>query len=92
MLLDKELITEAIVDNLLSWRHSGFSARGAVRVEDRAGAGRLGLDMIRCPVVLERLTWEEDTGEVVYRDRAGRSIGGLPGSGRAGRSAAFDPA
>jgi len=39
MLLEKELITEAIVDNLLSWRHSGFSAHGAVRVEDRAGAG-----------------------------------------------------
>jgi len=35
MLLEKELITEAIVDNLLSWRHSGFSAHGAVRVEDR---------------------------------------------------------
>ncbi len=35
MLLGKELITEAVVDNLLSWRHSGFSAHGAVRVEDR---------------------------------------------------------
>ncbi len=41
MLLDKELITEAIVDNLLSWRHSGFSVHGAVRVEDRQGAVRL---------------------------------------------------
>ena len=38
MLLEKELITEAIVDNLLSWPHSGFSAHVAVRVEDRAGA------------------------------------------------------
>ena len=27
--------TEAIVDNLLSWRHRGFSAHGAVRVDDR---------------------------------------------------------
>ncbi len=30
MLLHKELISEAIVDSLLSWRHSGFSAHGAV--------------------------------------------------------------
>ncbi len=28
MLLGKKLITEAVVDNLLSWRHSGFSAHG----------------------------------------------------------------
>ena len=35
MLLGKELITEAVVDNLLSWSHSGFSAHGGVRVEDR---------------------------------------------------------
>ena len=35
MLLRKELITEAIVDNLFSWRHSGFSIHGAVRVDDR---------------------------------------------------------
>ena len=75
MLLEKELITEAIVNNLLSWRHSGFSAHGAVRVEDRAGAGRLGRYMIRCPVVLKRLTWEEDTGEVVYRGRPSRRAG-----------------
>ena len=34
MLLKRELINEAVVDNLLSWRHSGFWAHGAVRVED----------------------------------------------------------
>ena len=38
----KELITEAVVDNLLSWRHSGFSAHDAVRVEDRQVSVRLG--------------------------------------------------
>ena len=50
ILLEKELISEAIVDCLLSWRHSGFSAHGAVRVEDRQGAVRLGRYMIRCPM------------------------------------------
>lgn len=38
MLLGKEPITETLVDNLLSWRHGGFSAHGAARVEDRQGA------------------------------------------------------
>jgi len=43
-------ITQAIIDNLLTWRHSGFSAHGAVRVEDRQGAVRLGRYMIHCPI------------------------------------------
>jgi len=60
MLLEKQLINEAVVDNLLSWRHSGFSAHGAVRVEDRKGAVRLGRYMIRCPIVLKRLQWDQE--------------------------------
>lgn len=31
MLLGKELITEAVVDNVLSWRHSGSSAHSRAR-------------------------------------------------------------
>jgi hypothetical protein len=38
--LDKGLIGEETVRNLLAWRHSGFSAHGTVRVEDRQGAAR----------------------------------------------------
>jgi Tol biopolymer transport system component len=63
-LLDKELISEAVVDNLLSWRHRGFSAHGAVFVQDREGAVRLGRYMIRCPIVLERLAWDDGAGQV----------------------------
>jgi hypothetical protein len=75
MLLGKELISEAVVDNLLSWRHSGFSAHGAVRVEDRQGAVRLGRYMIRCPIALKRLRWDKQTAEVLYRGRPGRPGG-----------------
>ena len=50
MLMDKGLIGEETVRNLLTWRHSGFSVHGAVRVEGRQGAARLGRYMIRCPV------------------------------------------
>ena len=42
-----EEITEPVVDNLLSWRHSVFSAHGAVRVEERKGAVRLGSSRTR---------------------------------------------
>ncbi len=73
LLTDKGLISQEVVDNLLSWRHSGFSVHGEVRVADRGAAGRLGRYMIRCPVVLERLSLDEDTGEVIYRTRPSRA-------------------
>jgi len=82
MLLGKELITEAIVENLLSWRHSGFSVHGAVRVEDRQGAVRLGRYMIRCPIVLKRLSWHADTGDVHYSGRPSRRAGPDGGEAR----------
>ncbi len=42
LLLDKELISEATIDNLLSWNHSGFSVHGSVWVEDRQGDAARG--------------------------------------------------
>ena len=65
VLMDKGLISQDIVDNLLSWRHSGFSVHGEVKAYDRDSAARLGRYMIRYPVVLERLSLDEDTGEVL---------------------------
>jgi len=35
VLLGKDLISQDIVDNLLSWRHSGFSVHGDVKAHDR---------------------------------------------------------
>ena len=81
-LLDKGLISEAVVDNLLSWRHSGFSAHGAVCVQDREGAVRLGRYMIRCPIVLERLAWDEGAGQVVCRSRPTRRSSPFPTEAR----------
>ncbi len=72
MLMDKGLIGEETVRNLLTWRHSGFSVHGAVRVEGRQGAARLGRYMIRCPLALNRLSWNEDTAEVAYTARPTR--------------------
>ena len=47
LLMGKGLISQDIVDNLLSWRHSGFSVHGEVKVADREAAARrlaAGLD------------------------------------------------
>ncbi len=73
MLTGKGLISQDVVENLMSWPHSGFSVHGDVRVPDRAAAARLGRYMIRCPIVLERLSLDEDTGEVLYRTRPSRA-------------------
>ncbi len=64
---------------MLQWPHSGFSVHGAVRVETRDEAARLGRYMIRCPIVLERLKWDEERQEVVYTAHP-RKAGGPYGS------------
>ena len=60
---------------MLSWRHSGFSADASVRVETIPAAVRIGRYMIRCPLVLERLKWDAERGEVTYQARHKRSQG-----------------
>ena len=53
-----------------------------MRVEERKGAVRLGRYMIRCPIVLKRLSWETDTGEVVCQSRPSRRSGSCPAEAR----------
>jgi hypothetical protein len=80
LLLQRRKLGDEVVENLLSWRHSGFSVHAAVRIEGRSEAGRLGRYGIRCPLVLQRLEWNEATAEVVYsarpahRDGVGASV------------------
>ena len=67
---------------MLSWKHSGFSADASVRVETVADAVRLGRYMIRSPLVLERLNWDDERGEVTYQARPKRSQGPSAGIAR----------
>jgi len=76
--VDKGLIGEETVRNLLAWRHSGFSVHGAVRVKDPQGAARLGRYMIRCPLALKRLSWNQQTAQVGYTARPTRRSGPRP--------------
>jgi hypothetical protein len=63
ILVDKGLIGGETVRNLLTWRHSGFSVHGDVRVKDRQGAA---------------LSWNEETAEVSYAARPTRRSGPRP--------------
>ena len=73
LLIEKDLIERDTVNNMFSWKHSGFSADASVRVETIADAVRLGQYMIRCPLVLERLNWDAERAEVTYQARPKRS-------------------
>ncbi len=79
LLLVRGKISQETVDAMMQWPHSGFSVHGAVRVETRNEAARLGRYMIRCPLVLERLKRDEERQEVVYTAHP-RKAGGPYGS------------
>ncbi len=69
LLLAEELITQEVIDQLRSWRHSGFSVDHSVRLQagDTKGIERLAQYMARCPFSLERVISVNDLGKVVYR-------------------------
>ena len=67
------LVTPERIELLLSWRHSGFSVHNTVTVapDDGAGLERLARYLLRAPVSLERLAFDEATGLGSYRCRPG---------------------
>jgi hypothetical protein len=76
LLLDAELIDEDRVEMILGWRHtSGFSVHNAVVVQagDGDGLERLARYLARPPVSLQRMEWDRETGEVVYRTGRGHA-------------------
>jgi len=67
LLLRQELISEALVEKIEGWRHSGFSVHSKVKAKTRKEAERVGKYMIRPLLSLERLSLEEKEGKVCYR-------------------------
>jgi hypothetical protein len=73
LLKDEGLLSEEREQLLLSWRHrTGFSADASVKVEpeDSAAVKRLARYILRPPVSLQRMAWEEGSDEVVYTRKA----------------------
>jgi hypothetical protein len=69
LLLERGKIGPDVVENIRSWKHSGFSADKSVRIEagDRAGLERLLRYIVRCPFSIERIIRLSDNDHVIYR-------------------------
>ena len=71
-LLPREgLVSEGLAATMLTWRHTGFSAHNSVRVHarDAAGRRRIAQYMLRAPFSLEKMSYDPESGTVIYRSR-----------------------
>jgi hypothetical protein len=70
------LVSEALAEKMLAWRHTGFSAHNAVRVgsHDASARRRLAQYMLRAPFSLEKMTYDQDSGTVLYRSRMHKTL------------------
>ncbi len=76
LLLDAGRIDEDRVELILGWRHtSGFSVHNEVVVQagDGDGLERLARYLARPPVSLQRMEWDRENGEVLYRTGRGHA-------------------
>jgi hypothetical protein len=66
-------LSDARIELLMSWRHTGFSADNSVNVypSDEQGLERLARYMIRSPVSLKRLHYLPQTKQVFYQANKG---------------------
>ena len=73
LLQDEGLLSDERTELLLSWRHTSLSVYNRVRVEvgDMGGLERLARYILRSPISLERMSWD-DAGDVHYRRKPGR--------------------
>jgi hypothetical protein len=72
LLRDEKLISERKLRQLLAWTHSGFSLDAGekpVAPYDVEGRKRLAEYLLRAPFSLEKITWNESTGKVIYRSK-----------------------
>ncbi len=70
-LQEEDALDQGLADKLLSWKHSGFSVNGQVRVGagDDEGRRQLARHMIRSPFSLEKTEYKEDSGMIAYRSK-----------------------
>jgi len=72
LLRREKLISESKLRQLLAWNHSGFSLDASekpVASSDVEGRKRLAEYLLRAPFSLEKITWNESTGKVIYRSK-----------------------
>ena len=71
MLKEEGKIDDDIIRKLMKWRHSGFSVHNKARVarDDEKGRVALAQYIIRNTFSLEKLTYNRETGTVIYRSK-----------------------
>ena len=70
------LVSVALAEKMLAWRHTGFSAHNSVRVRasDAAGRRRLAQYMLRAPFSLEKMSYDPQSCTVIYRSRMHKTL------------------
>jgi hypothetical protein len=68
LFVERELFEPEVADGMLDWLHSGFSVHDGVWLDQDDGAAheRLARYCARCPVSLERLEYDAESGTVTY--------------------------
>jgi hypothetical protein len=69
VLLGEELISEALVEKIMGWSHSGFSVHSKVRAQTRKEAERVGKYMIRPLLSLSQIRINPESREYYWRKR-----------------------
>jgi hypothetical protein len=82
LLLAEGKITDEVVQNIRSWKHSGFSVDQSVRLEagDQEGVQRLIQYFLRCPFSQARMIEVTDVGKVIYKTEH-NAVGRFPEPG-----------
>ena len=71
MLKEEGKIDDDIIKKLMDWRHSGFSVHNKARIarDDEKGRVALAQYIIRNSFSLEKLTYNQEAGTVIYRSK-----------------------
>ena len=72
LLRDRGLMDDRFIAKLMGWRHtSGFSVHNGLRIapDDTVGREALAQYIIRSPFSTAKMTYDEQTGTVIYRSK-----------------------
>jgi hypothetical protein len=84
------LVAASLVEKMLAWLHTGFSAHNAVRVGARDASARRSVAqyMLRAPLSLEKMSYDPESCTFIYRSRMHKTAASSgrrwPGSRRTG--------
>ena len=69
--LDRKLINESFAQNLLTWRHSGFSINNEIRINgsDEKARENLSQYIARPPISLKKIFYEPFKSKVLFKTK-----------------------